>query len=358
MFLAKSLFALLFVMASTSASIYNSSDPSPREICSLLPPNKYILRPHTCTDWVKCPSQTDLTDFEDGACAVGLYYNKNDGRCAFEESVQCPYNAVQKNRCAQKEDGAFLVDPESKNCRGYLYCSNGKELRNKCPSGLLFDPKQAACVYETDYKCPTNISKPNTSPICRSIANHQFFANEEDCTQYFECSDDGIIAHECDLDMAFHHVMGRCVPKENVVCHPTARKPLPDSKICGVDGKPREGYVADTQSCSGYYICAKQADNKADRHPKRMQCENGLFFDEAKWSCRDRVNVRCTLDRCEGMDNKYVNVAGDCTAYARCSNGVSVATGTCAANYFFDEKTQGCTPQNINYIACAPESNN
>ncbi|XP_067642771.1 peritrophin-44 [Eurosta solidaginis] len=328
---------------------------SVRDICSRMPAGIFILRPNSCNNWLQCPTSPDAQDYDEGFCAYGLYFNKDSNRCDSIENVSCPFESTQtkpENRCATAKDGAFLADPE--NCNGFVFCANGEETRSSCPKGLLFHPSKSACVYPKEYKCPKKSENISADPICNSIATGTIFADITDCTKYHQCTNGGKLdSLQCADGQAFNHTTLKCVPRKAAVCHPLAPELQPELEVCGTEGNIRVGYIADEASCSGYYICAKEDDGKPDRKPTHLKCQNGYFFDSNTWSCRDRLNVKCNLDRCEGMDNKYVNVAGDCGAYARCKNGVTINTGKCESDYFFDERTQGCTPHKISYIACA-----
>ncbi|XP_011178491.1 peritrophin-48 [Zeugodacus cucurbitae] len=326
---------------------------SVEDICKQMPPNIFILRPNTCDNWIQCPSAPSAHDYDEGICAFGLYFNKEKNRCESSEDVTCPFeNIGNVNHCSSKKDGTFL--PDSKNCNGYIFCKDGQEAYSSCPKGLVFHPKKSSCVYSSEYQCPKKTENLIASPICNSVPHGTVFADITDCTKYQQCAEDGKLKSlQCSEGQAFNYSTLNCIARKQTVCHPLAPELEPEIEICGTEGSAREGYIADDQSCRGYYICAKQKDGKPDRKPTHLKCQQGYFFDNATWSCRDRLNVKCSLDRCEGMDNKYVNVAGDCSAYARCKNGVTIASGKCDTNHFFDERTQGCTPQNISYIACS-----
>lgn len=315
-----------------------------------MPKGTTILRPGSCTNWVKCPSTEDESDFEEGSCLFGLYYDKDSGRCDLAARVQCPYeNKPTKGRCENVEEATFLEDYES--CNSYIFCKKGAELHADCPSDLVFDPRKSSCVYKQDYKCPTKTDKPTTDPICLSVSDRAHFADELDCTKYHQCTKGIIATQSCNEGNVFDHNKGQCIIDTDAVCIPTAVEPEPIVSICGTADNAMVGYFSDQESCSGYYIC-KPVEGGVDREPVFAKCPNGFFFDSDKLSCRDRLNVQCQLDRCEGMGNKYVNINGDCTSYARCQNNVAISTGKCPEKYFFDEKTQGCTPQNIHYAAC------
>ncbi|KAH8370037.1 hypothetical protein KR093_001989, partial [Drosophila rubida] len=327
------------------------------EMCELLPSNTKLLRPNTCNYWVRCPTYNN--SLEEGSCATGLRYDKEHGKCDGNTNWTCPYadqanntaNTVV-NRCANETDGTFLADASSSNCRGYILCKQRREVKSSCPNELLFNPISRSCVYSTQYTCPTG-GIATKSPACLSLSNNTRLANEEHCHRYYVCVNDVLHERECGNQTAYDAVLGRCVPALNATCYSTAKLPPPESTFCLAAGKPRVGYFADEESCSHYYICGKGSNGKHDINPQHLQCSQGQFFDQEWLSCRDRLNVRCMLDRCADTSLSYVNVAGDCQSYARCSGGATVGSGRCPSNYYFDERSQGCTPVNHNYVACA-----
>lgn len=340
-------------LAQASSMIENFEDLTVKEICDLLPAGSSILRPNTCNYWVRCPNINGT--LEEGICAAGLYYDKDEGKCVVIEDVVCPYTqSIVSNKCANENDGTFLSDPTAITCQGYILCKGGQEVKASCPNNLLFHPRTRACVYPNQYSCPEIISR-TTSPACRSLANRTRLAHDTECNKYYVCENEILYNRTCDAQMAYDVTVGRCVPVTDVTCYGTAQLPPPESTLClGTDGKPIVGYLEDDESCSHYYICKNVSRIKHDTNPQRYQCSQGLFFDFRELSCRDRLNVRCLQDRCADTTMTYVNVLGDCQSYARCSGGVRVGSGRCPTNYFFDERNQGCTPVNHNFTACAP----
>jgi len=328
---------------------------SVREMCEFLPSDTSFLRPNTCNYWVRCPSNN--TSLEEGTCAAGLNYKKDIGRCDLASNVICPYadgsssnNSV--NKCANETDGTFLADTSSNNCQGYILCKGRREAKANCPNQLIFNPATRSCVYSNQYRCPNSVNNTK-SPTCLSLPDNTRLAHDEHCNKYFVCKNDVLYAQECSEQMAYDVAIGRCVPALNATCYPTAKLPPPENQFCRVNGTARVGYFADDESCSHYYICNKTTNGQHDKNPQHLKCGQGLYFDVEKLSCRDRLNVRCFLDRCADTSLSYVNVYGDCQAYARCSGGATVGSGRCPTDYYFDERSQGCTPINHNYTACA-----
>uniref|UniRef100_A0A1I8NMQ3 Chitin-binding type-2 domain-containing protein n=1 Tax=Stomoxys calcitrans TaxID=35570 RepID=A0A1I8NMQ3_STOCA len=346
--------SMAFLALASAKSVANDDNtPTVPELCALLP-GATILRPNSCTNWVKCPPFTNSTDYEEGSCVFGLYFNKDEGMCMYKEEMECPYessNTVAGNRCARENEGTFMADHG--NCNGYVYCKDGKEMKSQCPNNLVFDPKRSECVYEFQYTCPSARPSNKSNPICLSFPNNVYFADPDDCTKYSHCLNGSLVTYECGEDQAWDHHKGICVPTSEVVCLPTSKKPEPESEVCGTKTTVLVGPISDGVSCNGYYFCKKMENNTRDRKPEHFTCAPGYFFDNDTLSCRDRLNVKCSHDRCEGMDNKYVNVPGDCKAYALCKNNVSTTKGNCPNNYFFDERTQGCTPRVVSYAACS-----
>ncbi|KAI8036678.1 hypothetical protein M5D96_010479 [Drosophila gunungcola] len=337
---ASGILSLLFVASCLGDVIEDFEYLSVSEMCELLPPETSFLRPNTCDSWVSCAG--NYTNLEQGGCAAGLNYNKELGRCQ------------PKNLCANETEGAFIVDPSSSNCRGYILCKGQKQIKANCPNELIFHPRSRSCVYETQYACPiSQTNKP--SPACRSLSNHTRLADPVHCDQYYECVGEVLHSRSCPLQEAYDADLGACVPQDRVNCYETAALPEPENTFCvdNVTGKARTGYFADDLSCSKYYICGEPVAGKHDTEPKHISCPLGQYFDFVKLSCRDRLNVRCQLDRCVGANLTYVNVAGDCQSYGRCSGGLTVSLGHCPDGYFFDERNQGCTQTNYHYIACS-----
>ena len=326
--------------------------PKILDICALMPHGTTILRPGSCTNWIKCSSNEDNNNqgYEEGSCLFGLYYDKNTGKCDLAERVNCPYDSRPNSRCEDEKDDTFLSDPN--NCTAYIFCKNGEELHANCPGDLVFHPEKAACVYKQDYTCPPQALLPKPHPMCLSISDNRTFADELSCETFHTCQKGVLAIHKCDEGSFFNHLKGSCVPNDRSTCIPTAVEAKPMSTVCGTVDQPKVGYFSDEESCSGYYFCKKVA-NGVDLDPVFANCPNGFFFDIENLSCRDRLNVQCKGDRCEGMGNKYVNIFGDCSSYARCLDNKLDSVGKCPESYFFDEKTQGCTPQKIQYAACS-----
>ncbi|KAH8261334.1 hypothetical protein KR044_007418, partial [Drosophila immigrans] len=346
-------------VANAGSMISDFQSLSVREMCELLPLSTTILRPNTCNYWVNCPTYN--ASLEEGTCATGLSYNKNMGRCEPSSNVVCPYQSQQSNsttgptvnKCSNETDGTFLSDASSSNCQGYILCKARREIKSSCPNELVFNPASRSCVYANQYSCPT-AGIVTKSPACLSLRNNTKLANDDHCHKYFVCINDVLMQRECQDQTAYDVELGRCVPALNATCYSTAKLPPPENTFCRMaNGTARVGYFADNESCSHYYICAAPVNGRHDTNPQRLQCSQGLFFDVEKLSCRDRLNVRCLLDRCAETSLAYVNVANNCQKYARCSGGATVGTGHCPSDYYFDERSQGCTPVNHNYVACS-----
>ncbi|KAH8379328.1 hypothetical protein KR009_004200, partial [Drosophila setifemur] len=353
---ASAILTLLFVANALGSLIDDFEYLSVGEMCELLPQNTTFLMPNTCNNWVACGNNTH--SLEQGTCATGLHYHKDLGKCSVAGNANdCPYTVAlvePKNLCANETEGAFVMDPSSTNCRGYILCKNQKQIPANCPNQLVFQPQSRSCVYESKYKCPTSQVK-KTSPACRALPDYTRLANPTHCAQYFECRNETLLDHTCPANSAYDAGLGYCVSVDDVSCYEGSSLPEPESTFCldVASNSARVGYFADEDSCSQYYICSSPKGGKHDIEPKHLSCPLGQYFDFEKLSCRDRLNVRCQLDRCMGTNLTYVNVAGDCQSYGRCSGGLTISLGHCPAGYYFDERSQGCTLTNHYYIACS-----
>ncbi|KAM7355560.1 peritrophin-44-like [Cochliomyia hominivorax] len=328
------------------AILHADESINPVEVCNLVP-NTILLQPNSCSAWLKCASSYGAQDMEEGACVFGLYFNKETGKCDYKESVECPFEKRIAKPCENAKNGDFVADHSE--CNAYIYCKDGKEYRSYCPSNLVFNPIEKSCVYKHQYQCPVFVTPTASDPICSLLPNATFVSDKNDCKKYGQCVDGVYINYSCGESLAWDHVKRSCVDIDEVICYPMAKKPEPELKVC----VNKTGPISDGESCTGYYFCKKMSNNSYDRKPEHFTCTKGMFFDSHTLSCRDRMNVKCQFDRCEGTNSKYVNVAGDCKAYATCVDGKTKSKGVCPSNHYFDERTQGCSAQVVNYAACS-----
>ncbi|XP_055856194.1 peritrophin-44-like [Episyrphus balteatus] len=348
--MSKSLFILATGLLCLAFSIADPVVSSVvQEICSMLPAFTKILVPGSCIDWAECGEASEIID--SGTCLEGWYFDKNSAKCSKSSNVECPFAKNLKKPCASEQNGTFLRNPDD--CTGFIYCENGVELYSNCPTGLNFNPETSGCVYPNEYTCPKEEEDSSDNAICMSVADNIRMADPTSCTAFKVCNKGILKTTKCIAGTYFSRELKRCSDLEDSDCalvETTTEEP--SNIICGTDDEPIVGFISDEVSCSGYYFCDEMENGKADRNPVFGRCEDGKFFDVNSFSCKDRVNVRCLHDRCEGMGTKFANLQGDCSKYTYCNGGVSTSEGSCPEDFYFDEKTQSCTKKVITYLAC------
>ncbi|XP_055905705.1 peritrophin-48-like [Eupeodes corollae] len=348
--MAKS-FLILAICVLCVASIRASSfvGMPVEDICKMVPAFTKILVPGSCIDWAECGEDGEIID--DGTCLAGWMFDKNTGKCSKSSMVECPFGYNLKKPCASEKNGTFLRNPED--CTGYIYCKEGVEQYSACPMGLNFNPETKSCVYASEYPCPEKEEGNEANSICLSVGDNIRMADPNSCTTFKVCNKGVLKTTKCIAGSYFSRELKRCSDWEESDCataEPTTEEPW--SSICGTDDDPIVGFISDEVTCSGYYYCDEMENGKADRNPKFAKCSNGKFFDANSFSCKDRTNVRCLFDRCEGMDKRFANIQGDCTKYTYCNGGVSSSEGSCPEDFYFDEKTQSCTKKVVSYLGC------
>ncbi|XP_035675275.1 uncharacterized protein LOC118415011 [Branchiostoma floridae] len=137
------------------------------------------------------------------------------------------------------------------------------------------------------------------------------YADPEDCTMYYDCSN-GIAYHmECPDGLYFNEETDQCDNPANVDCgarrRQTARRPTKrpvhgkktsSSEGFSCEGKP-DGDYADPEDCTMYYDCS----NGIAYH---MDCPDGLYFNEETDQCDNPANVDC------GCPVGYEQHGGNC----------------------------------------------
>lgn len=322
-----------------------------RNICSVLPKDSIILKQGSCTDWIKCPSSSQLEHYEEGTCLPGLFFDKDESKCRPEKDVKCPFKSStnKSDICLYENDGTFLADPDS--CYNFVYCNQTIAYTHPCPGYLVFDPHKRQCVYFDQYICLKK-ETVETHEDCLVIRDSKAFADRVSCVKYHTCENGRLVNYTCSEGEAFDRVQGYCRKIREAECFLDEGETHDKNAICGTLSNKKVGFISDGKTCSGYYHC-KDLRNDVDRNPIWSKCRDGRFFDGLTLSCRDRTSVSCAFDRCEGMGNSFANIAGNCSQYAVCKNSARIDFGKCSDGYYFDEKSQGCTKELIKYVACS-----
>lgn len=102
------------------------------------------------------------------------------------------------------------------------------------------------------------------------------------------------------------------------------------------------GYKQHSTDCDKYVMCSPSGQSGSLRADVR-NCGVGEYWDQTLLTCRLSKDVPCTTDKCRAKGNWYTySYPGDCRAYWKCDNGVSI--GHCCP------KGQGY----VNGVGCLP----
>ncbi|KAH8370038.1 hypothetical protein KR093_001988, partial [Drosophila rubida] len=310
----------------------------PEVFCTLVVDGTKLKDPRACDTWIECRDGAAIS----GSCDAGLFYDRQSKSCLPSDSVKC----ISSNPCAAIETG-FAVDPYS--CNGYYYCREGKATRGECKPDYTYNPGLETCI--RDYPCTVGMD-PNS--ICNILPDGVFIKDDSNCNGWQTCWKGSVIVDTCSDTFYFDAQQGQCDYPQNVECRHTEPPPIvADPDVC-----PQSGiFVSDGKTCNGYYYCHESELGEMLLLPGA--CSAGRFFSAIQQGvCVPQEKLHCSYDRCAGRGHAHiqlVNVSNDgCRGFAVCQDGLTIETGTCPEEQYFDELTQRCTDEIISYAACAP----
>ncbi|KAM0726032.1 Peritrophin-1 [Formica fusca] len=126
---------------------------------------------------------------------------------------------------------SWIADPDSRDCRGYIICKNGRRQRGTCPSGQCFsrtcqgcvkNPKGGNCeggpiVTTTTTSTTTSTTTTKTTPICET---NDLKRHDCDCSKYHKCNNNQVWGDpiQCDGGLHFNHGTPFCHPPDEADC--------------------------------------------------------------------------------------------------------------------------------------------
>ncbi|XP_030372028.1 peritrophin-48 [Scaptodrosophila lebanonensis] len=308
----------------------------PQVICTLLANGTKINDPRACNAWIVCVDGEPIG----GTCGTDLFYDRESEECVPSSNITC----ISSNPCAAVQNG-FVADPYS--CSDYYYCLNGNGTHGQCNSGMNYNPGTEDCI--RNFTC-TQTMLPDS--YCNILPDGVFIKDPTSCNGYQMCWQGVVINGTCPDTFYFSAANGECEYPQNVTCAITEEPLIAKSGECSSAGQ----FVSDGSTCNGYYYC-QQLDN-GEMELVHGECASAYFFSAADGgACVPRSQIHCDYDRCAGLGETNIQLANesddDCTGYAICQSGVSIGSGLCPSDEYFDELTQRCTTQLISYPACA-----
>ncbi|SPP84709.1 peritrophin-48 [Drosophila guanche] len=327
--------ARIFVFLALALVPLCSATFDPSVICSLVVNGTKINDPRVCNGWIECTAGQPVA----GTCGAGLFYDRESEKCVDSDSIQC----LSSDPCASVLNG-FAADPYS--CSSYYYCLDGKGTKGYCPTGMNFSAGTETCIRM--YPCKLNMDPDS---YCNILPDGVFIKDSSNCNGWQMCWDGEVISGTCPGTFYFSASSASCDYPQNVACDISVPPLIAEKGVCAQAGD----FVSDKVSCNGYYYCHELADGQMAL--EHAVCSDGRFFLAADGgACVPRTNVACPYDRCVGLGNTTIQLASEsddgCRGFAICQDGVSIGTGTCPAEEYFDELTQRCTTAVISYPAC------
>ncbi|XP_061402716.1 peritrophin-44-like [Musca vetustissima] len=321
----------------TSCTTSRSSDFNPDELCPLIPYGTKIKDPRFCNVYISCMNDTSVT----GSCGE-QFFDRDTGECVDPTTINC----LSSDPCAKKPTG-FVADPYS--CSNYYYCANGVGTLGKCSTGLNYNPDTNNCV--RNFSCEITMLPED---YCNIVPEGVFIKVPDSCTEYQLCWQSKLLNGTCPDGFYFDAYRGGCDYPNHVECshHKDQLPNIPEDVKCTESGV----FISDGVTCDGYFYCSELADGTFDMRYGR--CPADRFFEPTDGGqCAPRTSVKCEHNRCVTMGMDFIqmaNVNGDgCVGFSLCQNGQTIGQAQCPQGQYFDEWSQLCVDQVIDYVACS-----
>jgi len=324
------LYILILMFIQTNNS-HGFEDFDPNTFCQLVPNNTRIKDPRACNTAIDC---IDGKPNDGLVCEEGYFYDRNNFDCVPKDEIKC----ISSTPCLTLND--FEANPYD--CYLYYYCK-GSVVSGTCTNGFTFDPVELLCK---NMECKL-LMDPNS--YCNIVPDGVFIQNKNDCSSYKVCWDGEVLTGYCPEGYYYDVLNDVCDFMQNVEC-PNETKPNPN-ELCSSGGT----FVADPDSCNGYYYCFENENGGIDYTFGR--CPTGRFFSlEKNGTCIARTETVCQQDRCVTLGYTKIQMANryndNCQGFSICQDGKTIGSNTCPESFYFDEVIQKCTEEPIEYPAC------
>ncbi|XP_012937210.1 uncharacterized protein LOC106011594 [Aplysia californica] len=257
--------------------------------------------------------------------------------------------------CLDKMDGGYY--PDTTNCYGYYYCSNGVPYPQTCVGGQHFNPVTVSCDDAVNVLCV--IGTTLVPPVsCDGLPDGTYLTDPYDCHLYYRCMYGEARHGRCPDDLVWNDVSMACDHVINVDCSARGNltvtgstsgvtssdypSPTPTAQAYSCVDKMDGGYYPDPTNCYGYFYCSNGV-------PYPQTCVGGQHFNPVTVSCDDDVNVLCIIGTtpvppvlCDGLpDGTYLTDPYDCHLYYRCMYG-EARHGRCPDDLVWNDVSMAC----------------
>ncbi|GFY64134.1 putative chitinase 3 [Trichonephila inaurata madagascariensis] len=193
-------------------------------------PNGVYPNPVDCRSLLLCVSGLPMKLY----CEEHLHFSPITKHCEFPCNAKCDpsldcsttdepdLTPLPLTFCPTKD-----IIPKRKSCEYYYDCTTGRRNKEKCPSGLHFNPTKRVCDVPQNAACgePT---KPLPVPDlyykcpCESCIISSFY----NCLDYFLCLNRTAYRMRCSDGLLFDRKLNTCNFAHNVICEePTTKRP-------------------------------------------------------------------------------------------------------------------------------------
>ncbi|KRK02304.1 peritrophin-44 isoform X2 [Drosophila yakuba] len=320
------------------------------DLCKQWSGTGYIGNPSNCRGWGYCKNQQTV---KWGTCGDELVFNAQTGSCEYATTTPCSTSAVQT--CSAIKSPIYVAN--LLNCTEYAHCDGqGKIAYGDCGVGGVFSESTTSCKWGP--ACPQD-------NICRFMPSNIFVGDPNKCGNYINCINGYGTSTACTESPSIYYnaATGKCQSTNPCTGGNTNSgdsqftvgqiseeacntEDFDAAEALTVDGETVDyKYVSDSETCYGYYYCAK-----AGALGYWNQCPTGTQFNSKLGKCVSPASFVCTHNRCGNVNSKFMAVEG-CLSYTICSSG---ATASCpSTSKYYDEVNNICTNTIPKYTICS-----
>lgn len=191
---------------------------------------------------------------------------------------------------------------------------------------------------------------------CNIVPDGVFIKNMTDCAAWQMCWNGTLVTGTCPSGYLFDATKGICDYADNVICSIDADDNQQEEPQAELMCNGESGIFVAATNCNGYYYCLPSLNDTINLI--YGECPGNRFFNASNGgSCVPRTQIVCNYSRCAGMGYDHLEMANlsndGCVGFSVCENGVEIGKGSCLDGEYFNELTQVCSTEVVNFPACA-----